>query len=169
MGYRHWKYISWGVDIWEILHYSKDWFWFRGCHIVIVAKEICGLSSSGIWLHEGFYGCLRDMLFFPYNLKPDILMWHNREICEYIYMYVDDLVIVSSHYKTLMDALENRYRFKLKGTGKIEFHLGWNLFCDSNVFLCFAPHNYIDNMDQTYVNVFGSNPKLNKAVRSPLE
>ena len=29
-----------------------------------------------------------------------------------------------------------------------------NIFCDSNVVLCFDPHKYIENMVQTYVTLF---------------
>ena len=46
-------------------------------------------------------------------------MEHNEEIYAYIYVYVDELEIVARVTKTLMCALENRYKFKLKGTEPI--------------------------------------------------
>ena len=72
--------------------------------------------------------------------------------------------------KSLMDELEKRNwvrnLFKLKGTGSISFHRRCDFLCDRNGALCFEPHKYIDNMVQTYTTIFGSKPKLNKAIRS---
>ena len=84
-------------------------------------------------------------------------------------MYVDDLSVVVKYPNSLMDALENMYKFKLKGMGPIEFHLGCDFFCDRNGVLCFSSHKYIDNMVQIYMTMFGYNQKLKKAVRYPLE
>jgi hypothetical protein len=39
-------------------------------------------------------------------------------------MYVDDLAISSKDPKAITDTLMNKYKFKLKGTGEIEYHLG---------------------------------------------
>ena len=52
--------------------------------------------------------------------------------------------------------------------GVIEFHLEYDFFCDINGFICFSPHKYIYNMIDTYITMFGSNQKLNKAFRDPL-
>ena len=67
-----------------------------------------------------------------------------------------------------MGALKNRYKFNLKGTRPISFHLGCDFFRGSNGVLCFAPYKYIENMVQTYMTMFGTNPKLHKSVRDPL-
>ena len=55
----------------------------------------------------------------------------------------------------------------LKGMGPISLHLGCDFFCDRNGVLCFYPQKYTDNMVHTYITMFGSKLKLNKAVRSP--
>jgi hypothetical protein len=39
-------------------------------------------------------------------------------------MYLDDLAISSKDPKAITDTLMNKYNFKLKGTGEIEYHLG---------------------------------------------
>ena len=70
--------------------------------------------------------------------------------------------------KSLMDTLENNYRFNLKGQGPISFHLGCDFFRGSNGVLCFAPYKYIENMVQTYMTMFDTNPKLQNSVRDPL-
>ena len=68
-----------------------------------------------------------------------------------------------------MDSLEIMYKFKLKGKGLLEFHLRCDLFCDRNGVIYFEPHIYFGNMVHTYMTMFGSNPKINKASRAPLE
>ena len=58
---------------------------------------------------------------------------------------------------------------RLREWKPISFQLECDLFRDSNGVLCFAPHKYIDKMVQTYMNIFGTKPKLHKYFRSPLE
>ena len=67
-----------------------------------------------------------------------------------------------------MDALEEKYKFNPMETGPISFHPGCDFFRDSHGVLCFAPHKYIGKMVQTYMNMFGTNPKLHKYVISTL-
>ena len=109
------------------------------------------------------------MGLFPHKLEPDMCMQQIRDICKYIYVYVDDLEIGIRDLKILMDALENRYKFKIKGMGPIEFKSGCNLFHHSNCVLWFLLHKYTGKMVQTYVNIFGSNPRQNKDVRDHLK
>ena len=68
-----------------------------------------------------------------------------------------------------MDYLVYKYKFKLKGTGHISFHIRCDFFHESNVVLCFSPCKYIDKMVQTYMTMFGKNPKVHKSFRAPLE
>ena len=103
------------------------------------------------------------------KLEPDIQMQHNGYIYEYIAMYVNDFVIASSGPKSLMDTLQNKYKVKLKVMGPISYHLVCDFFCDNSCILCSVLHKYIDNMVQTYMTIFGINPKLHKYLRAPLE
>ncbi len=59
------------------------------------------------------------------------------------------------------------YKFKLKGTGLIEFHLGCDFFRDEEGVSCFAPRKYIDKLIASYERMFGSKPRTNK-ITSPL-
>ena len=68
-----------------------------------------------------------------------------------------------------MCVLENNYKFKINGMGPISFHTRCDFFCDSHVVLCFSPQKYIDNMVQTCMTSFGTNPNLHKSVRDLLE
>jgi hypothetical protein len=63
--------------------------------------------------------------------------------------------------------LENKYSFKLKGTGELSFHLGCDFYRDQDGVLCMAPTKYIERMSDNYLRVFGERPKL--TVMSPLE
>ena len=51
----------------------------------------------------------------------------------------------------------------------LEFHIGCHLLHNSNGVLLFPPNTYIDKMAHTYMNMFGLNTKLNKAIIYPLE
>ena len=50
------------------------------------------------------------------------------------------------------------HKFKLKGTGPIEFLLGCDYFCDEDGTLCSAPKKYIAHMESTYERLFGEKP-----------
>jgi hypothetical protein len=43
-----------------------------------------------------------------------------------------------------VDVLEQKHKFKLKGTGTIAFHLGCDFFRDDEGVLCMAPKKYIE-------------------------
>jgi hypothetical protein len=64
------------------------------------------------------------MGFFPCKAEPDIWMRCVDDHYEYIAMYVDNLAISSKAPKAIIDTLMNKYNFKLKGTGEIEYNLG---------------------------------------------
>ena len=169
MGYRHFKWVSWGKDTWEILHNSRDWIWLYGRpHInfwqdIIRSLVLWPSMEWKVWWLSHIYG------IFSCKLEPDIWICQNGYIYEYISVYVDYLSIAEREPKSLVVALENKYKSKLNVTGPISFHIGCDFFRYSNGVLCFTPHKYIYKMVQTYMTMFGSNPKLNKAVKPPLE
>ena len=93
-------------------------------HIMVIHKALYGLHTSGLRWHEHFSDCLQDMGFTPSKAEPDIRMRNVQDHYEYIAVYVDDLAIASKDPKVTTDTLNNQYKFKLKGTGPIEYHLG---------------------------------------------
>ena len=60
-----------------------------------------------------------------------------------------------------------KYNYKLKGTGSITFHLGYDFFRDEDITLCMAPQKYIEKMIDGYMNMFGEKPRTRYS--SPLE
>jgi len=107
------------------------------------------------------------MGFTPSLADEDIWMREMGDHYEYIAVYVDDLAIASKTPKEITDDLMTKYKFKLKGTGPIEFHLGCDFYRDEDGTLCFGPKKYIEKMEDAFVRMFGKKPKTN--VTSPLE
>jgi hypothetical protein len=93
-------------------------------HMLVINKVLYGHRSSGLRWHEYFSACLRDMGFVPCKAEPDIWMRRVDNHYEYITTYVDDLAISSKYPKAITNTLMNKYNFKLKGNGEIEYHLG---------------------------------------------
>ena len=136
-------------------------------HLLIIKKALYGLRTSGLRWHERFADCLRQEGFSPCKAEPDIWMRKNSSVYEYIGVYVDDLAFAMINPEAFTQVLTGKHKFKLKGTGKIEFHLGCDYFRDEHDVLCMAPRKYIDKISGQYEKMFGNKPKLN--VLSPLE
>lgn len=131
----------------------------RAGHTLIIVKALYGLKSSGLRWHERLADVFRDMGFFPSKAEPDIWMRRVDELYEYIGVYVDDLLIASKNPDAIINLLLSTYKFKLKGSGPISFHLGCDFFRDEDGNLCFAPKKYILKMISTYERIFGRKPK----------
>ncbi len=139
----------------------------REGHTLVIYKALYGLRTSGLRWHERFADCLRDLGFLPSKNEPDIWMRRNEDLYEYVAVYVDDLAIVVKDPEKLTDTLIQRYKFKLKGTGPIEYHLGCDFFREENGTMCQAPRKYIEKLMESYERMFGSKPR--QTVSSPLE
>ena len=70
--------------------------------------------------------------FFPCKAEPDVWMRPNGDVYEYIAVYIDDLAFAMKKPSEFADILENKFKFKLKGTGPIEYHLGMDFKCDDD-------------------------------------
>jgi hypothetical protein len=107
------------------------------------------------------------MGFFPCKAEPDIWMRCVDDHYEYITTYVDDHAISSKDPKAITDTLMNKYNFKLKGTGEIEYHLGMSFHRNNQNELCISPQQYIEKMVDNYKRLFGESPSHHS--QSPLE
>ena len=107
------------------------------------------------------------MGFFPSRSEPDIWMRDKGDHYEYTAVYVDDLLLVSRDAAAIIHQLEHDNKFKLKGTGKVEFHLGCNFEIDEDGTLVITPTKYIDRVEAQYVALFGE--KLSTRVTSPVD
>ena len=52
--------------------------------------------------------------------------------------------------KDFKKLLREKYNFKLKGTGKIDYHIGMDFFHDEDGTLCIKPAKYTAKMMDTY-------------------
>jgi hypothetical protein len=136
-------------------------------HVLVIYKALYGLRTSGLRWHERFAECLREMGYSPCMAEPDIWMRRVGDVYEYIGVYVDDLTMASKQPQAIIDDLEQKYGFKLKGTGPISFHLGCDFYRDEDGVLCMEPKQYIDKMVSTYERHFGQKPK--RTYSSPLD
>ncbi len=134
---------------------------------MIIVKALYGLKSSGLRFGEFLHDILRDMGFTPSRAERDVWMRRNGDTYEYVATYVDDLLLCSKDPKAIIEALEQKYKLKLKGTGPTTFHLGCNFSRDDDGTLCVEPRQYIDRMIDSYVEMFGTKPK--QTYTSPLE
>lgn len=136
-------------------------------HTLVIVKALYGLRSSGLRWHEKFADCLRDLGFSQSKAEPDIWLRRAGDVYEYIAVYVDDLAMAMTDPAAFTTILQERYNFKLKGTGSITFHLGCDFFRDHTGVLCMSPHKYIEKMVDGYIRMFQSKPKA--TVYSPLK
>jgi hypothetical protein len=95
-------------------------------HLLIIQKALYGLRTSGLRWHQRFSAVLNELGFRPCKAEPDIWMRPSKELSHYKYVavYVDDLMIAMKDPQTFVALLQSKYKFKLKGTGPIEYHLG---------------------------------------------
>ena len=87
-------------------------------------------------------------------------MRRNDDVYEYIGVCVDDLAIVMRDPQFIIDILQRKYFFKLKGTGPLVFHLGADFFRDSSGTSCVSPIKYIDRIVSNYKMTFDENLKM---------
>jgi len=66
----------------------------------------------------------------------------NGDVYEYVAVYVEDNALAAKDSKAIVDLLQHKYHFKLKGTGPISFHLGCDFIRDDDGTMCMTPKCY---------------------------
>ena len=137
----------------------------REGHVLIVHKALYGLRTSGKRWAEKLADCLRQLDFAQCKADPSIWMRlsKDKKSYEYIATYVDDLLLAMQQPEEVIEALTNRFKFKLKGTGPVAFHLGIEYFRDETGTLCMSPRRFVDKVIAEYEQLFGSKPKEHSA------
>ena len=110
-------------------------------YIVIFLKALYGLESSGKRWAEVIHDILRDMKFLPSKAAPCIWLRKapNLRCYEYIAVYVDDLCIAAQSPSAIIQIFKSKYYLKVKGDGKLTYHLGADYFEDPDG--TFVSHN----------------------------
>jgi hypothetical protein len=61
--------------------------------------------------------------------------------------------------KSFMDTLQEKYNFKLKGTGPFDFHLGQSFSRNDDGEMKISAKHYVDKMIDTYFQLYGEKPR----------
>ena len=135
-------------------------------HTLLIDKALYGLRSSGLCWHQRFADVLRSLGFNQSKAESGILMRENKELYEYIAVYVDDLLIAARNPEEIINKPKEQHKFKLKGVGPLTYHLGCDYFRDDVGTLCYGPKKYISKLINQYEGIFGNKPR---EYTSPLE
>ena len=151
-------YIVAGTEIQEVEGY-----------IHMFLKGLCGFKSSGKRWAEVIHGILRDMTFLPSKADPCIWLRKapNLRWYEYIAVYVDDLCIAAESPIASIQIFRTKYHLKVKGDGKLTYHLGADYFEDPDGTFVSQPKKYIDKLADTYRRLFNDDPP--KGYKTPLD
>jgi hypothetical protein len=61
--------------------------------------------------------------------------------------------------REFIDIFEHQHKFKTKGTGPIDVHLGMDFSRDDDNTLCISPAKYIEKLVKNYERMFGDTPR----------
>ena len=95
-------------------------------HIFIIYKALYGTMTGGACWHAKLFDTLQHMGFQPSKADPDVWMkpTDDGQAYEYIAVYVDDLCVASKDPGKIFQTQKNKYKFKLKGDGPLDYLLG---------------------------------------------
>ena len=90
--------------------------------IMLIDKGLYGLASSAAMFHETLSAKLRSMNFTPCRANHGLWMRNKGDHWEYIFTYVDDLLVFSKKPMQIIDTIKETY--DLKGVGAPQYYLG---------------------------------------------
>ena len=92
------------------------------------------------------------MTFLPSKVDPCIWLRKapNLRCYEYIAVYVDDLCTAAESPSAIIQIFKTKYHLKVKGDGKLTYHLGGDYFEDPDGTFASQPRKYIDKLADTY-------------------
>ena len=82
-------------------------------------------------------------------------------------VYVDDLCIAAESPSAIIDVFKTKYHLKVKGDGKLSYHLGADYFEDPDGTFVSQPRRYIDMLADIYRRLFNEDPP--KVYETPLD
>ena len=84
--------------------------------------------------------------FFLYKTEPDIQIRPAGDHYKYVYVYIDDLVLVINNSQAFIIMIRDKHKFKLKGTGPINYYLETNFSRNKNGAFSYLPRNTLRNI-----------------------
>ena len=107
-----------------------------------------GDCPSPVWVkdqqarwHDRFADTLREEGFAPCKADTDIWMREKDGLCEYICVYIDDLVIAMNDPAALCEMLKSKHGYKLKGVSDLKYHKGCDFGRDPDKTYYYGPFN----------------------------
>ena len=73
-------------------------------------------------------------------------------------VYIDDLCIAAECPCAIVDIFKTKYHLKVKGDGKLNYHMGVAYFKDPDGTFVIQPRKYIDKLADTYKRLFNEDP-----------
>jgi hypothetical protein len=99
------------------------------------------------------------MGFIPSKADSDVWMRPSKGVYEYIAVYVDDIAVAAHDPKSVVKQHKSVHKYKLKGVGPLEYHLGCTFEQDKDGTLLYHPKKYIARMMEQYEHMYGKPPK----------
>ena len=73
---------------------------------------------------------------------------------EYITIYVGDLLKASEKPQQIIQDLKEKFKLRIKGNGRLQYHLGCDYKLDKDNTLVAQPIKYIDKILESYKKMF---------------
>ena len=129
-------------------------------YILTFLNALHGLKSSGKRWAEVMHSILKDMYFTPSKAGPCIWLRKNPNLkCyEYIAVYVDDLCITAESPSAIIDMFKTKYDLKVKGDGKLSYHLGADYFEGPDGTYLSLPKKFSNKLAETFKRLFNEEP-----------
>jgi hypothetical protein len=78
---------------------------------------------------------------------------------EYVLVYVDSLMLIVKNTDAFFDSVINYHQLQIKGVRKPTYHLGGDIFCDSDGTLVWGANSNVEKILNNYETLFAWKPK----------
>ena len=90
-------------------------------HLLMIVWALYGLKTSGAQWHDHFADTLCMIGFTPCKADTDVWMRAMDGIYEFIWVYVDDLMMAMKDLAAFCELLKSEHGYKLKGDGDLKY------------------------------------------------
>ena len=101
-------------------------------HTLVIHKALYGSKSSGLRWSQRVQDIMLELNFRPCKADPCVWLREMKDKYKYIAIYVDDLLIASDEPHKIIQNLKDKVKFKIKGDGPLEYHLGCDYKLDKD-------------------------------------
>lgn len=131
----------------------------REGHTLVIVKALYGLRTSGARFHERLADALLAEGWKPSYCDSDLWIKDAGDSYDYLCIWVDDLMCIAGDPAVFFNMLKDKYKFKLKGVGHPEYHLGGDFGRDPDGTLYWSAKTYVKKLLDQYERLFDGPPK----------